>query len=180
MNTLDRGELRALVANLAARPEEWRHLVRHEPDQRVYELLRHDSNVMVWLICWMEDHDTGFHDHDISSGAVAVVHGHVREERLRLGPGPAARTLGPGEVFDFEAADIHRVLRRAGRDDQRILAAALAHGFLPDRARGRAAPLLCELRGGAQAACRGALRDGCLTARGGKGSAGRSRCKCPM
>ena len=110
MNTLDRGELRALVANLAARPEEWRHLVRHEPDQRVYELLRHDSNVMVWLICWMEDHDTGFHDHDISSGAVAVVHGHVREERLRLGPGPAARTLGPGEVFDFEAADIHRVL----------------------------------------------------------------------
>jgi hypothetical protein len=37
-------------------------------------------------------------------------HGQVREERLRLGPGPAARTLGPGEVFDFEAADIHRVL----------------------------------------------------------------------
>jgi hypothetical protein len=36
---LDRGELRALVAELAAHPEEWLHLVRHEPDQRVYALL---------------------------------------------------------------------------------------------------------------------------------------------
>jgi predicted metal-dependent enzyme (double-stranded beta helix superfamily) len=110
VNPIDRGELRALVLELAARPEEWRHMVRHDPDQRVYELLRHDADVMVWLICWMHDHDTGFHDHDISAGAVAVVQGQVREECLRLGRGPTARTLGPGEVFDFEAADIHRVL----------------------------------------------------------------------
>jgi predicted metal-dependent enzyme (double-stranded beta helix superfamily) len=110
VNPLDRGQLRALVQELAAQPDMWLHLVRHEPDQRVYELLRHDADVMVWLICWMQDHDTGFHDHDISSGAVAVARGQVREERLRVGSGPVARTLGPGEVFDFEAADIHRVL----------------------------------------------------------------------
>ena len=29
----------------------------------------------VWLICWMDGHDTGFHDHDGAAGAVAVVAG---------------------------------------------------------------------------------------------------------
>jgi hypothetical protein len=40
-----------VVAELGGHPQEWIHLVRHEPDERVYELLRHDPNVMVWLIC---------------------------------------------------------------------------------------------------------------------------------
>ena len=35
----------------------------------------------------MEDHDTGFHDHDLSGGAVGVVAGAVREDRLVLGGG---------------------------------------------------------------------------------------------
>ena len=33
----------------------------------------------------MEDQDTGFHDHDLSDGAVAVAGGSVREDRLLLG-----------------------------------------------------------------------------------------------
>ena len=56
------------------------------PDQRVFELLWRDERVEVWLICWSgEDHDTGFHDHDISSGAFAVVSGELVEERLTIG-----------------------------------------------------------------------------------------------
>ena len=69
----------------------------------------------MWLICWMDDHDTGFHDHDISAGAVAVVSGAVREERLRIDGPPQDRTFVAGRSFHFSPADIHRV-RHAGAD----------------------------------------------------------------
>ena len=112
--TLDRHELRDLVARLCARPEGWRHHVRHRPEQRTYELLRHDQRHMVWLICWMDDQDTGFHDHDVSAGAVAVARGRIVEERLRLGAAPLTRTFEAGEIFDFTSADIHRVAHAGG------------------------------------------------------------------
>jgi hypothetical protein len=107
---LARPELRDLVLGIANRPELWSHLARHDPDARVYEELLRDQHVAVWLICWMEDQDTGFHDHDLSDGAVAVAGGSVREDRLLLGGAPASRTFGRGEAFDFAAPDIHRVL----------------------------------------------------------------------
>ncbi|MGZ4268816.1 MAG: cysteine dioxygenase [Solirubrobacteraceae bacterium] len=107
---LDRDELEALAVRLASEPERWRHLVRHDPAERTYEELRHDDHVAVWLICWMHDHDTGFHDHDRSAGAVAVAGGAVREDRLLLGGGAASRTVAEGGSFSFAASDIHRVL----------------------------------------------------------------------
>jgi hypothetical protein len=57
----------------------------------------------------MEDHDTGFHDHDRSAGAVAVAQGAVIEDRLRLGQPPSSQTVGAGRAFSFAASDIHRV-----------------------------------------------------------------------
>jgi predicted metal-dependent enzyme (double-stranded beta helix superfamily) len=106
---IPREELGALVVRLAGEPERWRHLVHHRPDARTYEQLHRDDRVAVWLICWMNDHDTGFHDHDLSAGALTVVRGQIREERLVLGGPPAGRTLGAGETLDFAASDIHRV-----------------------------------------------------------------------
>jgi hypothetical protein len=103
-------DLRAIVDGLAAEPARWRHLISHDPGQRVYEELVRDEHVSVWLICWMEDQDTGFHDHDISSGAVHVVSGRVREERLVVGGEPTGQVVGAGESFAFNAFDIHRVL----------------------------------------------------------------------
>jgi len=61
-----------------------------------------------------EDHDTGFHDHDLSSGAVVVAQGSVVEERLRLGGAPEVRRYVPGDVFDFSPMDIHRVVHAGG------------------------------------------------------------------
>ncbi|MEA2310460.1 MAG: hypothetical protein QOE28_428 [Solirubrobacteraceae bacterium] len=106
---LQGGELVALVERLAADPAAWRHLVSHRADARTYEQLHRDDHLAVWLICWMNDHDTGFHDHDLSAGALTVVQGAVREERLVLGGEPAARTVGEGQSLAFDAADIHRV-----------------------------------------------------------------------
>lgn len=107
---LERAELRALVERIAARPELWRGRVSHDPEQRVYDELVRDDHIAVWLICWMRDHDTGFHDHDLSAGAVAVAEGAVREERLALGQAPHGREVSAGASFDFGASDIHRVL----------------------------------------------------------------------
>lgn len=106
---LTRGELHAVVRDLAARPAAWRHLVHHDPAARTYEQLRRDEHVAIWLICWMEDHDTGFHDHDVSCGALAVARGEIVEERLALGGPPLRRRMRAGEALDFAASDIHRV-----------------------------------------------------------------------
>ena len=101
--------LRELVTDLAAKRGAWAHLVRHEPDQRVFELIVDEPEVEAWLICWMPGHDTGFHDHDLSSGAVTVVSGAVLEERLGIGT-TASNIYGQGDTFDFTASEIHRVV----------------------------------------------------------------------
>lgn len=112
---LSGAELQAFVSELADRPELWSHFVRHDSAQRLYEELISDDHLTAWLICWMDDHDTGFHDHDHSAGAVAVVSGAVREERLAIDGPPRERMCGVGDTFHFSPADIHRV-RHAGSD----------------------------------------------------------------
>jgi predicted metal-dependent enzyme (double-stranded beta helix superfamily) len=103
-----------LVLRLATDPSSWRHLARHDANKRTYEQVMLNRDVGVWLICWMDDHDTGFHDHDVSSGAVAVVEGLLREERLSVGREPVSRIYSPGEVFEFRSSDIHRMSHAGG------------------------------------------------------------------
>jgi hypothetical protein len=81
---------------------------------RTYRELFCDEHLGAWVIRWGEAADTGFHDHDVSAGAVYVLEGQVREERLALGGKPRVRTFEEGESFAFEASDIHRV-SHAGR-----------------------------------------------------------------
>jgi predicted metal-dependent enzyme (double-stranded beta helix superfamily) len=109
------GELEAFVTELADRPELWIELVKHDTSQRVYEELLSDEHVTAWLICWMDEHDTGFHDHDVSAGAVAVVSGAVCEERLAIAVPPRKRICQAGSSFHFAPSDIHRV-SHAGAD----------------------------------------------------------------
>ena len=111
---LSRPELRALARAFRSKRQLWEPLVEHTPDQRHYELLHHDDRSMAWVISWMDDHDTGFHDHDVSAGAVAVARGCIREERLRMGAAPHSRIYRAGDVLDFEASDIHRVAHEPG------------------------------------------------------------------
>jgi hypothetical protein len=111
---LTEGELLAFVSEIAGRPQLWRHLVAHDDERRHYEELLRDAHVAAWLICWTNEQDTGFHDHDLSAGAVAVAAGRVREDRLVLGGGTRSRSVAAGDAFSFSAAAIHRVQHEPG------------------------------------------------------------------
>jgi mannose-6-phosphate isomerase-like protein (cupin superfamily) len=106
---LDRGELRELVEQIAADPEQWRALMRCYTAGRAFEQLWRDEHVDVWVISWANGSDTGFHDHDVSRGAVAVVEGEVLEERLVVGGPPREVHHRAGDAFDFDASHVHRM-----------------------------------------------------------------------
>ena len=127
--TLSLDELARFVAALAAEPERWQHLVRHASDARVYEQIWDDERVNAWVICWSEDQDTGFHDHDESGAAIAVLFGRVREERLRLGAPTTRQVVGPGSTITIPPVAIHRVLH-AG-----VTQAVTIHAYSPPLAR---------------------------------------------
>jgi cysteine dioxygenase type I len=110
---LDLAELRDLVAGIAADPEQWRALVRSDTAERHFEQLWRDDHVDVWVISWANGNDTGFHDHDVSRGAVAVVEGEVVEERLVVGGAPRVLRHGAGDTFDFDASHVHRMRQDA-------------------------------------------------------------------
>jgi quercetin dioxygenase-like cupin family protein len=103
-------ELERFTAALAGAPDRWAHLVRHAEDLRVYEQIWDDDDVNAWVICWSEDQDTGFHDHDDSAAAITVVSGRVREDRLTLGGQPRSREQTGGTTFTVPPVAIHRVL----------------------------------------------------------------------
>jgi quercetin dioxygenase-like cupin family protein len=102
-------EIRGAVARLALRPDAWSPLVRHDPEERIYEEIYRDEHLSAWLICWMPGQGTGLHDHAGSAGAVTVASGAVLEQRL----GPLGDLLGNvysrGEVFDVTSGVVHRV-----------------------------------------------------------------------
>jgi hypothetical protein len=122
---LDRAELRALVAAIAADRGAWRPLVRLDADRRGFEQLWRDGHVDVWVLSWMSGQDTGFHDHDLSRGAVAVVDGEILEERLVLAGGAVERRHATGAVFDFDASHVHRMRQDGDRP------AVTVHAYSP-------------------------------------------------
>ena len=83
--------------------------MRHDTPERHFEQLWRDDHVDVWVITWTNGNDTGFHDHDVSGGAVAVVEGEIIEERLVVGGAPRRLHHVAGETFDFDASHVHRM-----------------------------------------------------------------------
>jgi quercetin dioxygenase-like cupin family protein len=110
VQSLSPQQLERFVEGLASSRARWEHLIRHADDVRVYEQIWDDEVVNAWLICWSEDQDTGFHDHDESTAAIAVISGQVREDRLRLGSPPTSQVIRAGSSFTVPPEAIHRVL----------------------------------------------------------------------
>jgi predicted metal-dependent enzyme (double-stranded beta helix superfamily) len=114
---LDATELESLVNELALQPERWRELVSFSDQERHFVSLYRDDHVDVWLLCWTPVNDTGWHDHDISSGAVRVVDGALMESSPRIGGEAVSRTVPAGQSFAFGPDHIHRL---AGHGDRSV------------------------------------------------------------
>jgi Cysteine dioxygenase type I len=106
---LDLAELGDLVSGIADDPDRWRPLMGSGTAERHFEQLWRDEHVDVWVITWASGNDTGFHDHDVSRGAVAVAEGELVEERLVVGGAPRVRRHRAGDTFDFDASHVHRM-----------------------------------------------------------------------
>jgi hypothetical protein len=114
---LSRFELRDAAAAVGLQPSLWRAHVSHDPQQRNYTQLYRDPHLDIWLICWTNQQDTGFHDHDLSAGAVHIVEGELVEDRFEF-KGSLLRetstTHHEGAVFDFDASHVHRLRHHHG------------------------------------------------------------------
>ena len=121
---LERPELERLTTALAARPDVWTPHVDPRATERSYACLHRDAHVDVWAIFWLPDNDTGWHDHDTSSGAVHVVDGELEEHALLVGAPERRTRYGPGTSFTFGPSHIHRLTCSAPR-------AVSLHGYSP-------------------------------------------------
>ncbi len=113
--SLDKRELQAYVQEVAERPEMWREHVAFDTGGRHYASVFRDDTVDVWLLCWDTTDDTGWHDHDISSGAVVVMEGVIRETTPRLSGQHLTTDFKAGASFCFGPEHIHRMSGAADR-----------------------------------------------------------------
>jgi predicted metal-dependent enzyme (double-stranded beta helix superfamily) len=112
---LERTELETLVERIERRTELWRPSIDYSDSARHFVSLHRDEHVDVWLLCWTTANDTGWHDHDISSGAVRVVEGALTESAPRIGGQPAVRVVSAGQTFSFGPEHIHRITGTVNR-----------------------------------------------------------------
>lgn len=93
-------------------------LAQHLEGARVCRHLYATEHYEAWLICWKDDGDTGWHDHDVSLGGVHVIAGELNEERICLRPGASewshTRAYGAGTSFNFDERHIHRMTHAGG------------------------------------------------------------------
>jgi hypothetical protein len=110
---LDRRQLLELASAIAAQPDLWTEHIAFDDDKRHYVSLYRDSHVDIWVLCWTPRNDTGWHDHDISSGAIAVVQGRLVEHNLAVDRPSLATDVVAGQAYSFGPDHIHRL---TGRD----------------------------------------------------------------
>lgn len=115
---LDRAALASLAVDLARERHFWEHLVHHDPNTRYFHQLYRDPHLDLWLICWLDAQDTGYHDHDLSAGAVYVCEGILHEDYFGRDPDGWIREKtnehSAGSVFHFDSSYIHGVRHSGG------------------------------------------------------------------
>lgn len=108
-------QLREIAVAVGQRPDLWQEQLHQTTADRTYVDVFTNDHLGVWAISWMADgHDTGYHDHDTSRGAVYVAQGVIRHEHLRLADTPVGEPVPAGQTFAFDATVIHRMRREHG------------------------------------------------------------------
>jgi predicted metal-dependent enzyme (double-stranded beta helix superfamily) len=119
-------EICAFLGVLASRTELARRAdaLRPERGERSWECLLRDAHLDVYVIAWTGGADTGWHDHDLSVGAVRVLQGAVTEHRLSRSGEHPGRELRVGQGLSFGADHVHRMTVAEDR-------AVTLHGYSP-------------------------------------------------
>ena len=106
---LERAELIRLAEYVARREELWTPHLDVGATHRTYASLHRDADVDIWAIFWRPENDTGWHDHDTSSGAVHVISGALQEHGLLVARPERRIRYGAGASFSFGPSHIHRL-----------------------------------------------------------------------
>jgi predicted metal-dependent enzyme (double-stranded beta helix superfamily) len=122
--TLERPELERLTRAVAERRDLWQAHIDPLAGERTYACLHRDEQLDVWAIFWLPENDTGWHDHDTSSGAVHVVEGELEEHALLVAALERRTRQGAGSTFSFGPSHIHRLTCASPR-------AVSIHGYSP-------------------------------------------------
>jgi rhodanese-related sulfurtransferase len=93
------------IVSLFASSDGWIDKVRLRAKGRWYERLYHGPDYDIWVISWLPNQSTGFHDHGASSGAFVVATGLLEEHR----PGERPRVIHPGKPRAFGSDYTHDV-----------------------------------------------------------------------
>lgn len=107
--TLDRSELAALVAELAADRESWMGQVRHLSERRWWTRLVRESGVDVWLISWPSLQHTDLHDHGASAAALTVVEGELDHVLASRSGELSHEIISRGTMLTVEPWAVHDV-----------------------------------------------------------------------
>ena len=101
--------LTSLVERVAANTDWWSPRVEfHQP--RWWTKLIGTPDVDVWLLTWLTDQTTEFHDHGASRAAFTVVQGRLTEYRAEARGEARATVHGPGAVSIVQPREIHDVV----------------------------------------------------------------------
>jgi hypothetical protein len=115
---LDQAGLAHLAVAISQERRFWGHLVHYDANTRYFHQLYRDPHLDVWLICWLNAQDTGYHDHDLSSGAVYVVEGFLCEDYFHRDEDGWIREKThehpAGSLLQFDSAYIHGLRHPGG------------------------------------------------------------------
>ena len=106
---LDRPQLEWLARAVADRRDVWAPHLDVTAAVRTYASLHRDDELDVWALFWLPENDTGWHDHDTSSGAVHVVEGELEEHALNVAGPDRHHAYASGATFSFGPSHIHRL-----------------------------------------------------------------------
>ena len=105
-----------VALQFAADRDQWRHLLRYDPDRRFAALIARSADEEVWLMSWLPGQGTDLHDHGPSTGAFTVVTGELSESvARRTADGAALRephTVSVGQSRVFGPGYVHEVSNR--------------------------------------------------------------------
>jgi len=107
-------ELAGLAVAAATDARRWRHLIEFDENERFALKIDETDEHDLWLLTWLPEQETGWHDHGGSIGAFAIARGALCERRFVRGRGRQELRLGPGGSRIVPDPVLHNVANRDG------------------------------------------------------------------